>query len=74
VTLYSYGEWGVFDRKTGIAVKRPLGWDLTGYAPGRSTPADGWKELKGYYRGHRSAANSRTVRRRKRSRRRRRDS
>jgi len=45
----TYTEWAVFDRKTRRATKRPLGWDLSHYMPGRTTPADGWPEFRGYY-------------------------
>ena len=65
--LYSYSEAGVFDRERGVATRRPVGWDLSGYALGRSTPADGWREFRGYYRARRRA---RTTRRRARRRRR----
>lgn len=51
----SYGEWAVFDREQGIALERPIGWEISNYMPGRTTPADGWNEFKGYYRGRRSA-------------------
>lgn len=53
--LYAYCEWGVFDERRGRATRRPVGWDLANYMPGRTRPADGWDELKGYYRGHRRA-------------------
>lgn len=64
-TLFGYGEWGVLDPGTGVATKRPVGWDITGYAPGRSTPADGWNELKGYYGGKRRSARRRRRKRRR---------
>ena len=53
--LYSYSEWSVLDEERGIATTRPVGWDLSRYALGRTRPADGWDEFKGYYRGRRSA-------------------
>jgi hypothetical protein len=56
--LLSYSEWSVLDRERGVATRRPLGWRISRYAPGRSQPADGWDELKGYYRGHRWAKGS----------------
>lgn len=49
----TYTEWHVFDRRTRRATKRPLGWDLSKYMPGRTTPADGWAEFRGYYEGRR---------------------
>ncbi|HEX5984077.1 MAG TPA: hypothetical protein VFY69_07725 [Solirubrobacterales bacterium] len=47
----TYTEWHVFDRRTRRATRRPLGWDLSRYMPGRTTPADGWPEFRGYYEG-----------------------
>src|SRR3954471_22605517 len=52
----SYGEWGVFDPQTKTVSKRPVGWDLTSYMPGRTTPADGWDEFLGYFQGRQSTA------------------
>jgi hypothetical protein len=52
----SYGEWGVFDPATKTVSKRPVGWDLTSYMPGRTTPADGWDEFIGYFEGRQSTA------------------
>jgi hypothetical protein len=52
----SYGEWGVFDPATKTVSKRPVGWDLTNYMPGRTTPADGWDEFLGYFQGRQSTA------------------
>lgn len=49
----AYTEWAVFDRTTRRATSRPLGWDLSDYMPGRTTPADGWPEFLGYYEGRR---------------------
>jgi hypothetical protein len=49
----TYTEWAVFDRATRRATKRPLGWDLSRYMPGRKTPADGWPEFRGYYQERR---------------------
>jgi hypothetical protein len=48
-----YGEYGVFDRARRRVTRRPVGWDLSRYMPGRTTPADGWAELIGYYQGRR---------------------
>jgi hypothetical protein len=47
----TYTEWAVFDRASRRATKRPLGWNLSNYMPGRTTPADGWAEFRGYYEG-----------------------
>ncbi|MEA2589233.1 MAG: hypothetical protein QOH66_2160 [Actinomycetota bacterium] len=52
----SYGEWGVFDPATKTVSQRPVGWDLSNYMPGRTTPADGWDEFKGYFQGRQSTA------------------
>jgi hypothetical protein len=60
-TYLSYGEWGVFDPATKTVSKRPVGWDLSGYMPGRTTPADGWDELKGYFDGRTSTATDPSV-------------
>ncbi|HKG38079.1 MAG TPA: hypothetical protein VKB25_03750 [Conexibacter sp.] len=49
-----YTEFGVFDRGTLRATRRPIGWDLSNYMPGRTTPADGWPELIGYYQDRRA--------------------
>ncbi|MDQ2631918.1 MAG: hypothetical protein M3Y75_13245 [Actinomycetota bacterium] len=51
----TYTEWHVFDRATRRATRRPLGWDLSKYMPGRTTPADGWPEFLGYYEGREEA-------------------
>jgi hypothetical protein len=52
----SYGEWGVYDPATKTVSKRPVGWDLSNYMPGRTTPADGWDEFLGYFEGRQSTA------------------
>jgi hypothetical protein len=49
----TYTEWAVFDRAKRRATRRPLGWDLSRYMPGRTTPADGWPEFLGYYQDRR---------------------
>jgi hypothetical protein len=49
-----YSEFGVFDRRTLRATRRPIGWDLSRYMPGRITPADGWPEFLGYYQDRRA--------------------
>jgi hypothetical protein len=56
-----YGEWGVFDPATKTVSKRPVGWDLSNYMPGRTTPADGWDEFLGYFEGRQSTATDPTV-------------
>jgi hypothetical protein len=48
-----YTEFGVFDPATRRATRRPIGWDLSTYMPGRTTPADGWAEFLGYYQDRR---------------------
>jgi hypothetical protein len=55
-TYLSYGEWGVYDPATKTVSQRPVGWDLTNYMPGRTTPADGWDEFLGYFEGRQSTA------------------
>jgi hypothetical protein len=57
----SYGEWGVYDPKTKTISKRPVGWDLSNYMPGRTTPADGWDEFIGYFEGRQSTATDPSV-------------
>jgi hypothetical protein len=52
----SYVEWGVFDPQTKTVSSRPVGWDLSNYMPGRTTPADGWDEFIGYFQGRQSTA------------------
>jgi hypothetical protein len=48
-----YTEYHVFDPVARRATRRPIGWDLSTYMPGRTTPADGWAELIGYYQDRR---------------------
>lgn len=50
----AYSEYGVFDRATLRATRRPVGWDISRYMPGRVTPADGWPEFLGYYQDRRT--------------------
>ena len=50
----AYSEYGVFDRATRRATRRPVGWEASRYMPGRTTPADGWPELIGYYQDRRA--------------------
>ncbi|MFC4852739.1 hypothetical protein [Actinophytocola glycyrrhizae] len=53
-TFTAYTEFAVFDRGSGRAVRRPVGWDRSRYMPGRTVPADGWAEFLGYYQGRRA--------------------
>lgn len=46
-----YSEFHAFDRATRTARVRPIGWELSNFAPGRRTPPDGWAEFRGYHRG-----------------------
>lgn len=55
-TYAAYTEFAVFDRGTRRATRRPVGWDLSNYMPGRTVPADGWAEFLGYYQGRRAVA------------------
>jgi hypothetical protein len=57
----SYGEWGVFDPQTKTVSKRPVGWDLSNFMPGRTTPADGWNEFLGYFQGRQSTSTDPSV-------------
>lgn len=67
VAFLAYSEAGVFDN--GRLGGTPVGWRVTGYRG----PSEGWKELKGYYRGRRAATRAhRFVKHRHRRRRRRR--
>lgn len=47
--FFAYSEAAVY--KNGKLTDTPLGWKLSGYGG----PSEGWKELKGYYRGRRAA-------------------
>ena len=51
----AFTEWHVFDPAARTASGRPIGWDLTRYMPGRTTPAAGWDEMKGYWKGRKRA-------------------
>ena len=51
----AYTEWHVLDPATRIATGRPVGWDLSQYMPQRTTPAAGWDEMKGYWKGRKRA-------------------
>ena len=61
----SFGEWDVLNPAGTALTGRPVGWELTQYMPGRTTPADGWPEMKGYFEG-RKKATGRKKRRKKR--------
>jgi hypothetical protein len=58
----SFSETGVRDFRSHQATSRAVGWDIARYGG----PAEGHKELRGYYHGHRSAATPRRRRRRRR--------
>jgi hypothetical protein len=65
VGFLGYSEAGAYEN--GKLSGTPVGWQLSGFAG----PAEGWNELKGYYRGRRSARNAhRFVKHRHRRRRR----
>ena len=49
-----YTEFHAFDPATRRATRRPIGWNLSNYLPGRTTPADGHAELLGYYQDRRA--------------------
>jgi hypothetical protein len=49
-----YSEFHVWDPAARRTTRRPIGWDLSDYMPGRTTPADGWDELLGYYQDRRA--------------------
>jgi hypothetical protein len=57
----SYTEWGVYDPQTKTVSQRPVGWDLSNYMPGRTTPADGWDEFIGYFEGRQSTSTDPSV-------------
>jgi hypothetical protein len=51
----AFGEWHQLDPATRTLKGRPIGWDLSQYMPGRTVPANGWPELKGYFQGRKRA-------------------
>jgi hypothetical protein len=51
VAFLAWSEAGVIDPDTRRPSRRPVGWRLAKY----DGPAEGHPELRGYYRGHRSA-------------------
>ena len=53
VAFLAYNEQGVYDKVRRRLTKRPVGWNLSNYQPGRVTPAEGWNEFRGYYQGRR---------------------
>lgn len=61
----AFGEWHALDPATRTLTQRPVGWEISGYQPGRTVPADGWRELKGYF-GGRKRARTRRKKRKKR--------
>ena len=60
------GEANVIDPSTRTLTQRPVGWDLSQYQPGRTVPAEGWDELKGYFQGRKKARTRRRKKRKKR--------
>jgi len=52
----AFTEFGTFDREKGVATSRPVGWEVSNYLPGRSTPVDGTADFIGYYKKHKAAA------------------
>lgn len=61
----AFGEWHAFDPATGTLTGRPVGWDLTQFQPGRTTPVEGWPELKGYFEGRKKARGGRKKRKKR---------
>ena len=55
-----YSEWST-SRGRGDVVARPVGWDLASFTPGEMATADGWDELRGYWRGRRQNADDAPV-------------
>lgn len=49
--LGAYSEWQVFDPSTKTLRRRPIGWELTGYLPGRRAGVEGHADFLGYYQG-----------------------
>lgn len=47
----AFSEYEAFDRTLRRATHRPIGWHISNFARGRSTPANGWNEFKGYHKG-----------------------
>ncbi|MQA62538.1 MAG: hypothetical protein GEU86_13830 [Actinophytocola sp.] len=43
----SYGEWGVYNPELKRTLKRPVGWELSGYQP--DGVVHGWDDFLGYY-------------------------
>jgi hypothetical protein len=61
----SFGEWHALDPVTRTLRQRPVGWELSQYQPGRTVPADGWREFKGYFGGRKKARTRRKKRKRR---------
>jgi hypothetical protein len=53
VAFYAFCEVDVFDPATRTVVRRPLGWDHTGFLGGRTAPVEGWDDFLGYCQGRR---------------------
>ena len=62
----SFGEWHMLDPATRTLTGRPVGWDLTQYQPGLTTPVRGWDEMRGYFEGRKKAVTRRKKKRKKR--------
>jgi hypothetical protein len=60
--LLSWSEAGVFDSPRRAPSRRPMGWQNSRY----DGPAEGRRELKGYYQGRRKVRTSRRYRVRRR--------
>ena len=50
-----YSEWSTQTGRGEVSA-RPVGWDLAAFTPGEMTTADGWDELRGYWKGRRHNA------------------
>ncbi|MGH8993250.1 MAG: hypothetical protein ACRDZ7_17215 [Acidimicrobiia bacterium] len=54
LTLFlAFSEIDVLDPQTLTLERRPVGWDHSGYLPGRSEPLEGCDDFLGYYGGGR---------------------
>jgi hypothetical protein len=62
----AYGEWHALDPKTRTLLQRPVGWEISQYQPGRTIPAEGWDEMRGYFEGRKKAGPRRRKKRKKR--------
>jgi hypothetical protein len=61
VAFLAWSESGVLDPATRQPTSRPVGWQLSRYAG----PAEGHRELKGYYQGRRAAVKPKRRKRRR---------